>query len=100
MTSSLDLTGTMVALRDGVPIIESYGGLADSTTGEPCAAATRFQLASVSKQFTATAMRSVGQGRWLRLLHRPPCGGIARSTTPVTPGLQRAWRVVHRRWRG
>jgi CubicO group peptidase (beta-lactamase class C family) len=75
MASSLNLSGAVVALSDSAPIIESYGGLADATTGEPCAAATRFQLASVSKQFTATAILLLAEqgllglsdpiGRWI-----------------------------------
>jgi len=48
--------GALVALRGDRPVIESYSGLADHQTREPCGPATRFQLASVSKQFTAAAM--------------------------------------------
>ena len=55
--------GALVALRGDRPVIESYAFLADHRTGEPCGPGTRFQLASVSKQFTATAtMLLVEQG--------------------------------------
>lgn len=67
MSSPLDLSGAVVALRDGSPIIESYGGTADETTGEPCAADTRFQLCSVSKQFTAAAILLLVEQGQLRL---------------------------------
>jgi CubicO group peptidase (beta-lactamase class C family) len=50
-----DVQGALVAWRGGTPVIESYSGLADQQSGEPCDSSTRFQLASVSKQFTAAA---------------------------------------------
>ena len=58
-----DFPGALVALRGGTHVIESYSGLADHQTGEACGPGTRFQLASVSKQFTAAAtMLLVEQG--------------------------------------
>jgi CubicO group peptidase (beta-lactamase class C family) len=58
-----DFPGALVALRDDTCVIESYSGLANHETGEPCGRGTRFQLASVSKQFTAAAtMLLVEQG--------------------------------------
>jgi CubicO group peptidase (beta-lactamase class C family) len=51
-----DFDGALVVLSGGTRVIESYAGLADHQTGEACAAQTRFQLASVSKQFTAAAV--------------------------------------------
>jgi len=58
-----DFPGALVALRGGTLVIESYSGLADHQTGEACGPGTRFQLASVSKQFTAAAtMLLVEQG--------------------------------------
>src|SRR4029077_10916211 len=38
--------GALVALRGDRPVIESYAGLADHQTCEPCGPGTRFQLAS------------------------------------------------------
>ena len=71
-----DFAGGLVVLSGGTRVIESYAGLADHQTGEPCGEQTRFQLASVSKQFTAAAaMLLVEQGvltvsdpidRWMR----------------------------------
>ena len=51
---SADFDGALVVLSGGTRVIESYAGLADHQTREPCAAQTRFQLASVSKQFSKT----------------------------------------------
>ena len=58
-----DFPGALVAVGGGTRVIESYSGLADHQTGDPCGPGTRFQLASVSKQFTAAAtMLLVEQG--------------------------------------
>jgi CubicO group peptidase (beta-lactamase class C family) len=55
--------GALVVLRGDAPVTELYSALADRQTGEPCGPGTRFQLASVSKQFTAAAtMLLVEQG--------------------------------------
>jgi CubicO group peptidase (beta-lactamase class C family) len=72
-----DFPGALVALRGDTRVIESYSGLANHETGEPCGRGTRFQLASVSKQFTAAVtMLLVEQGvlavtdpigRWITL---------------------------------
>jgi CubicO group peptidase (beta-lactamase class C family) len=64
----------MVA-RDGSVVADLAGGLASGEAGVPCTSATRFQICSVSKQFTATAVMllvesgrlDLGEpiGRWL-----------------------------------
>ena len=41
--------------RDGSVVADLAGGLADLEAGVPCTSATRFQVCSVSKQFTAAA---------------------------------------------
>jgi CubicO group peptidase (beta-lactamase class C family) len=51
-----DFSGALVALRGDTRVIDSYSGLANQQAGEPCGPGTRFQLASVSKQFTAAAI--------------------------------------------
>ena len=71
-----DFPGALVALRGGTRVIESYSGLADHQTGEACGPGTRFQLASVSKQFTAAATMLLVEegvlsvtdpiGRWIK----------------------------------
>jgi CubicO group peptidase (beta-lactamase class C family) len=50
--------------KDGSVEADLAGGLASAEAGVPCTSATRFQLCSVSKQFTATAaMLLVESGR-------------------------------------
>jgi CubicO group peptidase (beta-lactamase class C family) len=46
----------VLAIRDGVAILERAYGLASLETGSPATTDTRFYLASVSKQFTAMAV--------------------------------------------
>jgi CubicO group peptidase (beta-lactamase class C family) len=49
------IQGSVLVARDNTIVYEASGGLADVAAGTPCAADTRFQIASVSKQFTAAA---------------------------------------------
>jgi CubicO group peptidase (beta-lactamase class C family) len=49
------LSGSVLVTRDGSVLTELAQGLADTGTGAACTAQTRFQLCSVSKQFTAAA---------------------------------------------
>lgn len=51
-----DLSGVAVARRGGVIVTELAAGVADRDLGLPCTLETRFQIASVSKQFTAAAV--------------------------------------------
>ena len=61
------MCGVAVVRRGGVTVAERVGGMADRDLGVACAAGTRFQIASVSKQFTAAAVLLLaGQSR-LRL---------------------------------
>jgi CubicO group peptidase (beta-lactamase class C family) len=50
------LCGTVMVTRDGSVVGDLAGGLADVEAGVPCTSGTRFQLCSVSKQFTAAAI--------------------------------------------
>ncbi len=50
------LRGTVMVTRDGTVVADSVGGLADVEADVPCTSGTRFQLCSVSKQFTAAAV--------------------------------------------
>ena len=49
------LSGVALAQRGGVTVAEHVGGMADRDLGLACTAQTRFQIASVSKQFAAVA---------------------------------------------
>ena len=48
--------GVLRIAIDGEPVIEHCAGLTGGPDGAPCTPGTRFQIASVSKQFTATAV--------------------------------------------
>lgn len=50
------MSGVAVARRGGVIVAEQAGGLADQGLGLACTLGTRFQIASVSKHFTAAAV--------------------------------------------
>jgi CubicO group peptidase (beta-lactamase class C family) len=50
-----ELRGVAIVARSGSPVLEAAGGLADES-GAACTTTTRFQIASVSKQFTAAAV--------------------------------------------
>ena len=53
----------LVTSRDGV-VLEHYAGFADRSDGTPCGPSTRFQIASVSKQFAAACVLLLAeQGR-------------------------------------
>lgn len=56
MTTSDVVQGCLRAVRGDEIIHETCGGLADTLNGLSCTPDTRFQLASVSKQFTAAAV--------------------------------------------
>src|SRR6201996_7829084 len=51
-----EFSGAALLARAGRTEQERTGGLADRDLGLPCTTATRFQIASVSKQFTAAAV--------------------------------------------
>jgi CubicO group peptidase (beta-lactamase class C family) len=59
-----NMSGVAVAARSGVTVAQRSGGLADRAIGSTCTPATRFQISSVSKQFTAAAvMLLAGESR-------------------------------------
>ena len=79
------LRGVALVLRGSSVRNEVVGGIADRETGALCTAQTRFQVASVSKQFTAAAV--------LLLAER----GRLRLDDPVErwlPGCPPAWRSM------
>src|SRR6202012_6210446 len=61
------LPGTALLTREGSVRAELAGGLADAEAALPCTAATRFQLCSVAKQFTAAAVLLLAEAGWLDL---------------------------------
>jgi CubicO group peptidase (beta-lactamase class C family) len=78
-------SGVLSAAVGGRPVIEHYSGATGGVGSEPCTAGTRFQIASVSKQFTAAAV--------LVLVHR----GHLAVGDPVArwfPGGPDGWQAV------
>jgi CubicO group peptidase (beta-lactamase class C family) len=79
------LSGAVLVTRDGSPVLRTAGGTADTERGVPCTPETRFQIASVSKQFTAAAvMLLVEEGR--ARLDEPIAG--------VLPDCPARWRDI------
>jgi CubicO group peptidase (beta-lactamase class C family) len=67
MEECLDPLGSgalRIAVR-GVPVVERYAGTEAETGSGSCTASTRFQIASISKQFTAAAVLVLVQERRL-----------------------------------
>lgn len=59
--------GAVLVAKGGVPVYEDYFGYADLKEQEPFDTANRFQLASVSKQFTAVATLMLQQQEKLHI---------------------------------
>ncbi len=53
--------GALLAAVNGRPVIEHYAGTTGGTNPGPVKTGTRFQIASVSKQFTAAAALTLGR---------------------------------------
>jgi CubicO group peptidase (beta-lactamase class C family) len=66
------LRGTAMVTRGGSVEADLAEGLADVEAGVPCTPATKFQLCSVSKQFTAVAVMLLAESGQLDL--REPVG--------------------------
>ncbi|HEX6499609.1 MAG TPA: serine hydrolase domain-containing protein [Micromonosporaceae bacterium] len=56
MAAMEGLSGSVLVVRDSVPVVQVSTGMADGESGAACTLDTRFQIASVSKQFTAAAV--------------------------------------------
>lgn len=56
MSTVSAFSGSVLVTRGQQTVLRASTGLADALTGELCTAETRFQIASVSKQFTAAAV--------------------------------------------
>ena len=55
MEAICGFSGAVLVTRDGTAVLQASAGVSDFDTGAMCTTDTRFQIASVSKQFTATA---------------------------------------------
>jgi CubicO group peptidase (beta-lactamase class C family) len=79
------LPGAATVTRTGSVQLELAGGLADAGSGARCTPQTRFQIASVSKQFAAAAVMLLAESGTVEL-HEP----VARWL----PGCPPQWRRV------
>jgi CubicO group peptidase (beta-lactamase class C family) len=80
-----DMSGVALAQRGGATVAERAGGMADRDAGMSCTPQTRFQIASVSKQFTAAAVLLLASQSQLSL------------DDPVTRwfgGCQQDWQAI------
>ncbi|MEV4478817.1 serine hydrolase domain-containing protein [Micromonospora coxensis] len=65
---AIPLTRGVLLLAHGDDLVqEQVGGAADDTSGVPCTRATRFQIASISKQMTAVAVLLLAERKALDL---------------------------------
>ena len=79
------LPGAAIVTRAGSAVLELAGGLADAESGARCTPQTRFQIASVSKQFAAAAVMLLAES------------GTVDPGEPVArwlPGSPPQWRRV------
>ena len=59
--------GSVLVARGEATVVEFSAGMADVDAGVPCSAETRFQIASISKQFTAAAVLLLAERKSLTL---------------------------------
>ncbi|WFE38883.1 serine hydrolase domain-containing protein [Micromonospora sp. WMMD998] len=59
--------GVLLLARGDELLVDEVAGVADETSGAPCAPATRFQIASISKQMAAVAVLLLAERGALRL---------------------------------
>jgi CubicO group peptidase (beta-lactamase class C family) len=79
------LCGAAIVTRGGRVVLEAAGGLADAEAGTECTPRTRFQIASVSKQFAAAAALLLAESGRLDL---------AEPVTRWFPGVPPQWQRV------
>jgi CubicO group peptidase (beta-lactamase class C family) len=80
---------SLLVIRDGQPIVRRAYGLADVAGGVKATPATNFRLASVTKQFTATAIRRLAEEGKLTLDDR------LRQWLPTLPASADAITIRH-----
>lgn len=86
----------MAVQQAGAMLFESYRGLADRSTGQPINPSTRFQIASISKTFTATAILLLVDGGALTL-HDPISKWLIPASAPRGAGPRSAssfWNTI------
>lgn len=64
--------GSVLVVQGDTVLVEESHGIADARTGSPCSSRTRFQIASISKQFTAAAVLLLAERGALTLEDRLP----------------------------
>ena len=81
-------SGTVVIARDGVPVLERAYGVADRATGRPVTVATRVNVGSMNKMFTAVAVLQLAragrislEGRLIDILPSYPNAAVAGRVT-------------------
>jgi CubicO group peptidase (beta-lactamase class C family) len=79
------LRGAAIVTRGGRVTLEAAGGLADAAAGAECTPRTRFQIASVSKQFAALAAMLLAESGQLDL---------AEPVARWFPGAPPQWQRV------
>ncbi|GAB2886380.1 hypothetical protein GCM10022245_22210 [Streptomyces mayteni] len=75
------LSGVALVTRDGATVLRAAAGVANAEAGERCTPDTRFQIASVSKQFTAAAVMLLVEEEALGL-HEPIVRRMADCPAP------------------
>jgi CubicO group peptidase (beta-lactamase class C family) len=85
----LEPGSAFLLLRDGKPVETRVEGTADIRTGRPITARTNFRLASVSKQFTATAILLLARDGRLTL------DDAASRHLPAWPAYAQAVTIRH-----
>jgi CubicO group peptidase (beta-lactamase class C family) len=79
------LRGAAIVTRAGRIRLEVAIGLADAQTGLKCTPETRFQICSISKQFTAVAVMLLAESGWL---------DVAEPVARWLPGCPPQWERV------
>lgn len=84
--------GAIMIIKNDSILFENYYGIANITTGEPISELTRFNIASISKQFTVVgALRLVEQGKLS--LKEPISKWFPQYTEPLWNGIE-LWHLM------
>jgi CubicO group peptidase (beta-lactamase class C family) len=100
----------VLVLRDGVPVVRRGWGMADLESARQATPTTNFRLASVSKQFTATAVLLLMQDgrlaltdpvrRWLPTLPAATAGVTLHQLLTHTSGIVDYEDLMGEDWQG
>ncbi|MDB4937856.1 MAG: hypothetical protein JWP87_4828, partial [Labilithrix sp.] len=79
-------TGYLVVAKDGLPIVSRAYGKANPKTGAVIGPSTRFQIGSVTKQFTAVAVLQLAEKKRVNLTDsvRTHVAGLPADFEPIT----------------